>query len=201
SLLRERAARTHAEAAQKAARTEAVKSQQVATFLAGMLEGVKPGIANGRDTGLLSEMLDHTVKRLDTDFKEQPEVEAHLRLVVGQVYSALSLDDTAVHHLTIAWEMRRKLLGAKNPDTLEAELALADTLEDANKVDAAKTLASEALQYYREQFGSRDRRAIAALQVLGNALKRGGEFQTSVTALREVVSLKRALFGEDSPKV
>src|SRR5205814_1212653 len=185
--------RKAAQASARQAATEAAKSQQVATFLAGMLEGVKPSVASGRDTRVLRDMLDKTVKRLETDFKEQPEVEAQLRLVVGQVYVALRLTETAEQHLRIAWAMRRKLFGPKHPDTLAAELALAQALETGNKWIEAKTLAGEVLQHYREQFGNRDPRTMAALQGLGNVLKSGGEFQASAAALREVVSLKKAV--------
>ncbi len=40
------------------ARVEALKSDQVATFMAGMLEGVGPAVALGRDTTMLREILD-----------------------------------------------------------------------------------------------------------------------------------------------
>jgi len=193
--------RKAAQANARKASTEAAKSRQVAAFLTGMLERVKPAVARGRDTGVLRDMLDQTAKQLDTDFKEQPEVEAQLRLVVGQVYVALGLTETAEQHLRIAWTMRRKLFGEKHPDTLAVELALAQALENGNKWTEAKALMMEVLQCYREQFGNRDPRTMDALQGLGNVLKRGSEFPASIAALREAVSMKKAVYGEDSALV
>ncbi len=51
------------------ARVEALKSDQVATFMAGMLEGVGPAVALGRDTTMLREILDQTAARIGTDLR------------------------------------------------------------------------------------------------------------------------------------
>ncbi|HUJ44593.1 MAG TPA: protein kinase, partial [Opitutaceae bacterium] len=58
--LQEKAARNQAE-------TEAAKSKQVDRFLTDMLQGVGPSVALGRDTKLLREILDKTVRRLGKD--------------------------------------------------------------------------------------------------------------------------------------
>ena len=72
------------------ARTEAVKSQQVARFLKEMLDGVKPSVALGRDTKLLKDILDKAAERIGAELHDQPEVEAELRSTLGNVYSELS---------------------------------------------------------------------------------------------------------------
>ncbi len=61
------------------ARVEALKSDQVASFMTGMLEAVGPSVALGRDTTMLREILDATAARIGTDLEDQPEVEATVR--------------------------------------------------------------------------------------------------------------------------
>ncbi len=184
-----------------AATTEAAKSKQVANFLQRMLQGIRPKVAMGRDTRLLLDILDQTVKRLDTDLKDQPEVEAQLRLVLGQVYEALGRIESAEKHLRMSWMMRRKLLGDENPDTLVAKIALARILEVADRSEEAKKLAREAIPLADRQFGRQDPRTIQALQVLGNALRNTGEFEESIATLREVLSLHKAAYGKDDSRV
>ena len=68
---------------------ERQKAEQVAQFLKEMLEGVGPAVALGRDTTMLREILDKTAERIGQGLKDQPEVEADLRSLIGEVYVAL----------------------------------------------------------------------------------------------------------------
>ena len=180
---------------------EASKSQQVAAFLASMLKSVQPEVALGRDTALLRDMLDQTAKRLDTEFSNQPEVEAQLRLVVAQAYLSLQLGEQGAKHARIAWELRHRLLGGTHADTLDAQLLLAALLENSDKWIEAKTLADGVLQQRRQQFGNRDPRTCRALHVLGNALKRGRDYPGAIAALREVVEIERSNSGHESAQM
>ncbi len=81
--------RRQAQAAERASRTEAAKTRQVAKFLTDMLDEVRPSVALGRDTKMLHEILDRTAERVGTELKDQPEVEAELLNTVGNVYEEL----------------------------------------------------------------------------------------------------------------
>jgi len=179
----------------------ASKSQQVAAFLASMLESVQPEVAKGRDTTLLRDMLRQTAKRLDTEFTKQPEMEAQLRAVLAQVYLSLELGEEGAKHARIAWDLRSQLLGKTHPDTLDAELLLAALLENADKWKDAKSLASDVMAQSRQQFGHRDLRTSQALHVLGNALKRERDYPAAIAALREVVEIEKAIPGNNNARV
>jgi len=174
----------------KVAATEASKSKQVANFLASMLKSVQPAVAQGRDTTLLREMLDRTARRLDTEFTNQPLVEAQLRLVVAESYLSLELGEAGASHAHIAWNLYRKVLGETHPDTLDAELLLGEILENSDKWKDAKLLASEVLEHCRKRFGNRDARTSRSLRLLGNALKRGRQYPAAIAALREVLAIQ-----------
>ena len=113
SLVNERQVRLRAVAAQREqtrlrneAKTEAVKSQQVAQFLKDMLNGVGPSVALGRDRKMLREILDKTVERVGKELTNQPEVEIELGKTLSAVYCDLGLwnqvEATARRNLELA---------------------------------------------------------------------------------------------------
>ncbi len=80
-----------AQAKEKEALAQSIKSQQVATFLKDMLAGAAPKVALGADTTLLKDVLDRTAARLSKSLKNQPEVQAELLRTLGETYA--DLDD------------------------------------------------------------------------------------------------------------
>jgi uncharacterized protein HemX len=121
--------RQQAEAAQKTAETEASKSRQVAQFLEDMLQGVSPSVALGRDTKLLREILDKTAERVGKDLKDQPEVEAELRQVIGNVQRALGEYEKAEAILRESLAIRRKLFGDEHLSVADSLFALGGFLD------------------------------------------------------------------------
>ena len=80
--------RTEAQANEQEAKTEAVKSEQVAQFLKRhVLKGVGPFCrALGRDTTMLREILNQTAERVATELHGQPVAEAELCYTIGNTY-------------------------------------------------------------------------------------------------------------------
>ncbi|HET6409304.1 MAG TPA: serine/threonine-protein kinase, partial [Chthoniobacteraceae bacterium] len=114
--------RQQAEVNEQKAGKEATKSAQVAALLKDMLEGVQPAVAMGRDTTMLREILDRTGERLDKELKDQPEVEAELRFVLGNTYLRLS-------EYPRAEAMHREALRLRRASHGENHLAVADSLD------------------------------------------------------------------------
>jgi serine/threonine protein kinase/tetratricopeptide (TPR) repeat protein len=98
-----------ARAQEQAARAQAIRSDQIAKFLKDMLEGAGPGVARGRDSMLLREILDKTAQRIKTDLKDQPEVRGDLWFTLGNTYidigeysPAVEVFQQAVDNYTLA---------------------------------------------------------------------------------------------------
>ena len=81
--------RKKAETGEQNALTEATRSKEVTRFLKMMLQGADPLVALGGDTTILREILDRAVKRLEDELKEQPAVQADLRMTIGRIYGSL----------------------------------------------------------------------------------------------------------------
>lgn len=134
-------------------RAAAEKSQQVAQFMKEMLGGVGPSVARGRDTTLLREVLDTTIRRLDTELRDQPEVAADLRHTLGTAFHAIGDYDRAARLWHDAVRTRRELGD-------QASVALAATLHELgsllwrmNQVSEAESALQEALAIRRRTLG------------------------------------------------
>jgi tetratricopeptide (TPR) repeat protein len=66
------------------------------------------------------QLLDKAADRLDarSGLADQPEVEAEVRSVIGHAYEYLSVFEKAERHYRRAWELRARLRGPADPETL-----------------------------------------------------------------------------------
>jgi serine/threonine protein kinase len=134
--LRERAALGRAEANERKAQTEAARSAEVARFMQSMLAGVSPMVAQGKDTAMLRQILDETVPRL-AELNDQPEVQADLRLTLGQLHLRVAEIVKATELLSATAAQFRSLPG-------DHRLKLAETLRHLGEGLGRLTRYSEA---------------------------------------------------------
>src|SRR5207248_1067961 len=123
-FLHEKVARRRAVAAEKQAR-------YIIHFLAENVLGQATAEKNAREKNVtVIEALYAATSELNTnaEYRQQPELEASLRLAFGATYSALGLLSEAETNLRGAFNLRRSALGALHEDTLEAEHELAKFL-------------------------------------------------------------------------
>lgn len=153
------------------ARVEALKSDQVAAFMAGMLEGVGPAVAMGRDTTMLREILDDTVERVGVDLTNQPEVEASVRIVLGSTYRDLGELAQAEAQHRRALELALRTNGEDHRETLVAKNNLAHTLHKRGQYNEAETLYRETVEAMRRTLGNDDRETLTAIGNLGLLLE------------------------------
>jgi serine/threonine protein kinase/tetratricopeptide (TPR) repeat protein len=114
------------DAAAKAANQEKLAN----TLLADLLSAAVPE-ENARDKKVSAEELfRQAVQKVirHPKFNEDPEVEASLRLTIGNTYYRLGVYPEAESYLRQAVELRVRTLGGEHPDTLAAEEVLADLL-------------------------------------------------------------------------
>ncbi len=198
---REAAQRAEADASAKQARTAAAKSAQVAQFMTDMLNGVGPGVALGRDTKLLRDILDATARRLDTELRNQPGVAADLRETLGSVYFDLGQYATAEPLIREAVATRRAASGNDSPETAASLNLLGKVLRRLNKSAEAETVLQEALATRRKLFGH-DHPAVAdtlyQLALVPNARRSTADMRVM---LEEVLAIRRKAFGPEHPDV
>jgi tetratricopeptide (TPR) repeat protein len=143
--LRERKARAGESLHRAKAETETAKSMQTARFISEMLSGIDPSQARGRDVSVLTEMLEGAAKRVETQLKDQPEVEASVRLTIGHAYRAMALYPKAELHLERARANRERVFGPNHPETLLCLQELVDLYREQGRSAEARTLCRQAL--------------------------------------------------------
>ena len=197
-FLRQRIALQRALIAETKAQTEAAKSQQVGRFLQEMLRAVGPEVARGRDTTLLRKILEDAAWRLDNELKGQPEVNADLRQIIGQVYAELADYKKAEAFQREALRIR-KSLGQTNEALADTLWELSYTLDHVDSAEAEVT-AREALDIRRKLFGNTDERVAYSIDSVAAALAHEGKFEEAETLYREGLALTKKLEGEQAPQ-
>jgi serine/threonine protein kinase/tetratricopeptide (TPR) repeat protein len=193
--------RQEAQAEQKKAQTESAKSRQVAQLLEEMLKSVGPSVAMGRDTVLLREILDRTVGRIGTDLTNQPEVEAELRTMIGEVYEALGEADKAARMHRQALELRRIAFGNASLPVAESLNKLVMELHHEGKFDEADAMLQEALRIERKLSNGVHPIIAASLNTLAYVRLWEGRLEESENLYREVLAMRRKLNGNEHLEV
>ena len=196
SFIQEKAARTQeaqqralAEAGEQKARIAAAKSKQAYKFIAGMLTGVGPSVAAGRDTVLLREILDKTVKRLNTTMKDQPEVELNLRQTLGAVYLDLGDFAKAEPMAREALVLAEKLYGRESEDVAGALILLGEIQVMQGHGTESEPLLREALAIARKYPGPQNENLAEALMAMGASFMGQGKLPEAETHCREALAL------------
>jgi serine/threonine protein kinase len=195
SRLRQQAETAQANEARerKQAQTEATRSLHVANFLEGMLKGVRPSVALGRDTRLLRDILDQTVERMSQELKDEPEVQAKLRFTIGEVYSELGEFAKAEEMTRSVLETWQKLAPDQQGTIAFSLNNLGLMLAEQGKFDEAEKLQRQALAIYEKLHPEPNAEVVVSLSNLGLTKIRRGQMGEAETLLRQAVTIGRKL--------
>ncbi|HEV2949786.1 MAG TPA: tetratricopeptide repeat protein [Gemmataceae bacterium] len=180
---------------------EAAKAKAVNDFLKDMLAQAAPENNAVGAKVTIQEVLDKAAKRIEQNprFAEEPEVEAAIRLTIGNTYEALGLWQESEHHLRRAVDILRDVLGPEHPETLSATTEVANALVNNSKLDEAVDVLRQAVEASRRVLGEEHRDALQFQKLLGNCLERQGELAQAEKLLQQCLRTQRRVLGEDDP--
>src|SRR5437870_6091378 len=184
--------RARAEANARTAQSESQKSQQAASFLKGMLDGITPAMARGRDA-MLREILDQTSQRLGKELADQPEVAADLRNTIGGIYLSLGEHQRAIDIRRGALAARKVLFGEQHPAVAASLNDLGLAVLAQGNLDEAETLLRQAFDLRRKLFGQEHADVAASLHNLGIAIWTHGNFEQGEVMLRQALAMRRKI--------
>ena len=167
--------------AQKA-RAEAAKAVAVNDFLVGLLGAADPTV-EGRDVRVAS-LLDRAAADLDSVFAGQPDVEATMRMTLGETYYQLGLYDEAEAQYARALALREPLLGTRHPDVVRAQTELAFLWVQQDHLGPADSLLTIALASART-FRGEDELLATVLSSLGSVRYWQGDQEASLDFHRQ----------------
>ena len=192
-LSKEKEARRRSVVAEKESKTQAARSQQVARFLEEMLEGVGPAVALGEDTKLLRRILESTANRISVELTNQVEVEAELRVTLGEVYEQLGEYSAAEAMHKEALRLRRARFGEENPAVAESLNNLASVLRSQGHLPEAESLARKSLETRSKFYGEEHPKVAQSLTSLASAIDLQGRFAEAEPLYRRALAIWRKL--------
>jgi len=175
-------------------RRERDRADRVTEFMTGMFKVSDPSEARGNDIRA-REILDKASKDIDTGLAKDPELQAQMMDVMGNVYDSLGLYSTAKPLLSHAVEIRRRTLGASNPDTLKSMYDLAAILIDESRYSEAEKLARETLDARRRLLGSEHLDTLSSMTQLAFILDGEGRYADAEKLNREAIQVGTRAFG------
>jgi serine/threonine protein kinase len=194
SLANERRSRQEAEAA-------STKSQQVTKFLEAMLQGVGPSVALGEDTKLLRRILDQTVARLGKEMAGQPEAEAELGNIIGEVYGDLGYPDVGEKMVRQALNTCQKKYGPESLETAASWNLLGGQLMGQHKRSEAARAYGQALAIRRRLLGQEHVDTARSLSDLAAVYGEEGKVLEAEAMAREALLIGRKVDGNNSSQV
>ena len=174
------------------------RADRVAQFMTNMFTVSNPSESRG-NTITAREILDKASKDINTGLSQDPELQANMLDLMGRVYSHLGLYAKAQELLSPALEIRRRVLGPRNPDTLWSMVNLANALSDQAKFPEADKLYQEVIDTGRSVGAPARRRVIAAMNNLALDLMDEGRVPDAEKMQRGVVETQRRSLGPEAP--
>ncbi len=186
-----------AKQAERAARSEAAKSDQVAGFLTDMLQGVGPATARGRDTEMLEEIVGQTDEKIGAELEGQPEVEGLIRSFLATTYYDLGRIEKSKAQFEQARDLLIEARGEVDEDVAKQYDSLGQVHEQLQEYDASEASYLKALELRRALFGDADNEDLAMNLVnLANLYVNLGRYEEAEPMLLEGLERLRRLHGE-----
>jgi len=144
-----------------------------------------------------ANIFDRAIKSVNTQFKDQPLIQARLLHTLAETMTNLGLNDAALAPLADALAIRRKLLGDAHRDTIDS-CALTGILQNARgNLSAAESALREAIRNGQGALARDDRIMDGAVNNLGVVLLLEGKLTEAEPMLRESLAVNERVHGPE----
>ena len=176
---------------------EARKAEAVKDFLKSLFAASDPSEAQGEER-TARQLLDDGARRIETDLREQPEVQSEVARLIAATYQQLGEYDRALLLLRADLERRRRLDGPRSAAAAESLTQLADVFYDQGRYAEAGPLYEEALAIQRRTRGGRTPAVAALLWDLAGVRRHRDDLAGAEALDRQALQLFVTTRGEDS---
>jgi serine/threonine protein kinase len=191
--------------ARKEAATESAIARAVNDFLQRDLLGQVGSVPRGGEVAsanpnlTVREALDRAAAQIGQRFRDQPLVEAAIRMAIGDAYCNLKAQALALPHFERAALLRQAHLGPDHPDSLGSIDRLAYVCSWAGRHPQAIALRRQILEQCRKRFGPDHPETLAAVVNLAGAYHNAGQWDVSIPLLEQVLEEQRTICGPKDP--
>jgi eukaryotic-like serine/threonine-protein kinase len=174
------------------------RATRVTDFMTSMFKVSDPSEARGNSV-TAREILDKASANIDTGLAKDPELQAQMMHVMGDVYDNLGLYSRATSLEQQAVEIRKRVLGPENPDTLKSENNLAVLLAREGRYPQAEQLARETLDVSRRVLGPDNPLTLGSMSNLAILLDHEGHLEEAEQLDRQTLDVSRRVLGPEHP--
>lgn len=174
--------------ARRSADLETNRAKQVVKILKDMISAAGPSVSQGRDAALMRDILDATATRIETDLKDQPEIELDIRRLLARAYHDIGEFEKAHQLMQRVLELEELLHANDKTRIANTYAEVSESLDMLDRLEHAETMLRKAIQI-REGISplptndiARDRELLAWL------LSRRGHFADSELEARRAIS-------------
>jgi eukaryotic-like serine/threonine-protein kinase len=174
------------------------RADRVTDFMSGMFKVSDPSEARGNSI-TAREVLDKASKDVESGLTQDPELQAQMMDAMGRVYGSLGLYGRAEGLLKNAVDIRRRVLGGENQQTLKSASLLGWTLSEGGHYPEAEKLQRDTLEIQRRILGPEHLDTLESTQNLASTIENQGHRVEAEKMDREVLAIKQRVLGREHP--
>jgi serine/threonine protein kinase len=173
------------------------RADRITGFMKSMFEVSDPGESRG-NTITAREILDKASGNIGTGLSKDPEAQAQMMEVMGEVYDSLGLYRRAEALFTQAVDTQQHVLGPSSAETLKSMRYLAWVMHEQGRDSEAEKLDRDVLERYRQAFGVEHHGTLAAMSDLASILRVQFRYGEAEKLQRETVEIQSRVLGPES---
>jgi eukaryotic-like serine/threonine-protein kinase len=177
---------------------ELSKVNAIADFCETMLSGLGAGVAQGRDTVLVKEMLEKAQKNADARIVNDPELSLIIRGLIGNALYDLGDYQKAIDLLRPQWESSRSSDTRDGYERLSIGMKLGALYNETGQWKLANEVFREVVDAYDRLNDSSSNLALQAQSGLGESLSHLGKPEEAIAIYRKTLDRSRELGRGDS---
>lgn len=173
------------------------RADRITGFMKSMFEVSDPGESRG-NTITAREILDKASSNIGTGLAKDPEAQAQMMEVMGEVYDSLGLYRRSEALFIQAVDTQQRVLGPNSVETLKSMRYLAWVMHEEGRDSDAEKLDRDALARYRQAFGVEHHGTLAAMSDLASILRAQFRYEDAETLQRETFETQTRVLGPES---
>jgi eukaryotic-like serine/threonine-protein kinase len=172
------------------------RANRITGFMEGMFKVSDPSAARGNSI-TAREILDKESNDIDTGLAQDPELQAQMMYVMADVYKGLGLFPRAQLLFARSADIRRRVLGPENLETLRSLDDLGWILNQQGHAAEAEKLQRETVATRRRVFGEENLDTLKSMSNLAWTLDREGNYAEAEKLERKVLEVRRRVGKTD----
>ena len=141
--------------------------------------------------------LDRAATGIQGKFAGQPIVEASIQQTIGNTYRDLGLYPEAEKHLERAFELRKRVQGEQDAETVASMIDLARIYDEEEKEAQSEALYRKALDIRNRTSGEKSPATLAVERSLAEMYDRRGKHKEAEATYQKVLAVQRETLGEE----